>query len=88
MACTGPTGGSSLATVLPPVTPPPQTQVPAQDETGQGCGDPRRSPGHRDAGRRVKLQLRASESWHHKPEGRLVPSLTPPPAGSQGGFAS
>lgn len=69
-------------------SPPPQTQVPAQDDTGQGCGDPRLSPGHRDAGRLVKLQLRASESWHHKPEGRLVPSLTLPPAGSQGGFAS
>lgn len=84
MACTGPTGRSSLATVLPPVTPSPQTQVPAQDDTGQGCGDPRLSPGHRDAGRLVKLQLRASESWHHKTEGRLVPSLTLPPAGSRG----
>lgn len=84
MACTGPTGRSSLATVLPPVTPPPQTQVPAQDDTGQGCGDSRLSPGHRDAGRLVTLQLRASESWHHKTEGRPVPSLTPPPAGSQG----
>lgn len=84
MACTGPTGRSSLATVLPPVTPPPQTQVPAQDDTGQGCGDSRLSPGHRDAGRLVTLQLRASESWHHKTEGRPVPSLTLPPAGSQG----
>lgn len=61
------------AVVLPPVSTQTQGQSQLRATQARAAGDPWLSPGHRDAGWLVKLQLRASETRLCRLEGHPFP---------------
>ena len=64
------------AVVLPPVSAQTQGQSQLRATQARAAGDPWLSPGHRDAGWLVKLQLRASETQLCGLEGHPFPDPT------------